>query len=67
MYNTNSRIKFKTSMLKSSLCDYSHAYIPVKGTMSVTALQAGVRDNGNKNVISKNSALHQQNKQYSNT
>ena len=26
-YNTNSKIKFKTSMLKSSLCDYSDAYM----------------------------------------
>ena len=26
-YNTNSRIKFKTSMLTSSLCNYSDAYI----------------------------------------
>ena len=25
MYNTNSQIKFKISMLKSSLCDYSDA------------------------------------------
>ena len=25
-YNTNSQIKFKTSMLKSSLCDYSDIY-----------------------------------------
>ena len=25
--NTNSQIKFKTTMLKSSLCDYSNAYI----------------------------------------
>ena len=24
--NTNSQIKFKTSMLRSSLCDYSDAY-----------------------------------------
>ena len=36
-YNTNSLIKFKTSMLNSSLCDYSNAYIPVKGTISVAA------------------------------
>ena len=28
-YNTNSQIKFKTSMLKSGLCDYSGAYIVV--------------------------------------
>ena len=27
-YDTNSQIKFKTSMLKSSLCDYSdHIYL----------------------------------------
>ena len=27
--------KFKTSMLRSSLCDYSHAYILVKVTITV--------------------------------
>ena len=27
-YNTNSQIKFKTSRLNSSLCDYSDEYIP---------------------------------------
>ena len=26
-YNTNDKIKFKTSMLRSRLCDYSEAYI----------------------------------------
>ena len=30
-HNVNSQIKFKTTMLKSSLCDYSDAYILVKG------------------------------------
>ena len=34
-YNVNSQIRFKTSMLKSSLCDYSNAYILVKGTTTV--------------------------------
>ena len=29
-YNVNSKSKFKTTMLKSSLCDYSDAYILVK-------------------------------------
>ena len=29
MYNTNSQFKFKTSMLKSGLCDYSDTYILV--------------------------------------
>ena len=32
-HNTNSQIKLKASMLKSSLCDYSDAYIAVEGTM----------------------------------
>ena len=32
--NTNSHIKVKKSMLKSSLCDYSDAYIFVKGIIS---------------------------------
>ena len=34
-YNVNSQIKFKTIMLKSSLCDYSDAYILVKGTIKL--------------------------------
>ena len=28
-YNTNSQINFKTTMLKSSICDYSDSYILV--------------------------------------
>ena len=35
-YNTNSQIRFKISMLKSSLCDYSDAYIFVSGTIRIT-------------------------------
>ena len=35
-YNPNSQIKFKTTMLKSSICDYSDAYILVKGTITIT-------------------------------
>ena len=34
-YNVNSQIKFKTTMLKAILCDYSDAYILVKRTVSV--------------------------------
>ena len=34
-HNTNSQVKFKTSMLKSSLCNYSDAYIHVTGTITV--------------------------------
>ena len=46
MYDTNSQTKFKTSMLKSSLCDYSDAYVLVKGTITVTlALAPAELDN----------------------
>ena len=38
-YNVNSQIKFNTTMLKSSLCDYSDAYILVKGTITITGEQ----------------------------
>ena len=57
-YNVNSQIKFKTTMLKSSLCDYSDAYILVKGTINVnnTAAQGAAANNDDKNVIFKNCA-----------
>ena len=57
-YNLNSHIKFKTTMLKSSLCDYSDAYILAKGTISVnnTAAQGAGANNTNKKVIFKNCA-----------
>ena len=50
---TNADIKFKTTMLKSDLCDYADAYIFVKGTITITgvgnddaARQADERDKG---------------------
>ena len=57
-YNVNSKIKFKATMLKSSLCDYSDAYILVKGTITVnnTAVADADASNTNKNVIFKNCA-----------
>ena len=39
-YNTNNQIRFKTSMLRTSLCDYSDAHILVKGTITVTSTAA---------------------------
>ena len=36
MYNTNSQIEFKTSMLKSNLRYYSDAYMLVSGTITIT-------------------------------
>ena len=35
-YGTGSDTKFKTTMLRSSLCDYADAYILVKGTKTIT-------------------------------
>ena len=35
-YTTGSDIKFKTTMLRSSLCDYADAYILVKWTITIT-------------------------------
>ena len=35
-YNTNSQIKFKTSILKWRICNYSDAYILETNSISVT-------------------------------
>ena len=57
-YNTNSQIKFKTSMLRTSLCDYNDAYILVNGTITITAAgdndAARRLDERNKGVIFNN-------------
>ena len=58
-YNVNSQIKFKTIMLKSSLCDYSDAYILVKRTIVVKgtiAAQGAAANNTDKKVIFKDRA-----------
>ena len=34
-YNVNKEIRFKASMLRSDLCDFSYAYIVVKGDITV--------------------------------
>ena len=55
-YNTNSQIKFKTSMLKSSLSDYNDAYIFVSGTITVAPQARDNTNNVNKEVVFKNCA-----------
>ena len=60
-YNENKSIRFKTPMLRSSLCDYSDACILVKGTITVTAPGVNndannIRDKKNRPVILKNNA-----------
>ena len=49
-YNVGSQIKLKTTMLKSSLCDYSDAHIHVRGTITVnnTAAECAAANNNNK-------------------
>ena len=57
-YSSNKQIRFKTAMLRSILCDYSDAYILVKGNISVnnTAADGAAANNTNKKVIFKNCA-----------
>ena len=57
-YDLGSQIKFKTTMLKSSICHYSDAYILVKGTITVNnaAAKGAAANNANKKVIFKNCA-----------
>ena len=54
-YSAGSDIRFKTTMLRSNLCDYADSYILVKGTITITgagadaaARQADERDKGAK-------------------
>ena len=47
-YNVNKEIRIKVSMLRSDLCDYSDAYIVVKGTITVVR----------SNVAQKTKVLH---------
>ena len=60
-YIENKSIRFKTPMLRLNLCDYSHAYILVKGTITVTVLGTNngannIRDKKNRPLILKNNA-----------
>ena len=60
-YNVNKDIRIKTSMLRSDLCDYSDAYIVVKGTTTVdkkafTTDDFEAPDNTAANVTATNTA-----------
>ena len=54
----NKQIRFKTTLIRSSLCDYSDAYILVKRNISLNNTAAAAADpkNRNKKVIFKNCA-----------
>ena len=54
VYNVNN---FKTTMVKASLCDYSDAYILVKGTITINNTGSdAVPNNRNKKVLFRNCA-----------
>ena len=58
-YNENKSIRFKAPMLRSNLCDYSDAYILVKGTITVNGVVNGAENDiarRNKPLILKNNA-----------
>ena len=58
--HTSNDIKFKITMLRSNLCDYTDAYILVKGTITITGAgddaAAKRLDERNKGAIFKNCA-----------
>ena len=58
-YNETNQVEFKTSMIRSNLCDYRHVYIHVKATITVTNTTASgtAANNRNKGVTFKNCAL----------
>ena len=53
-YKPGKQIRFKTSMLRSDLCDYSDAYIVVKGDITVEG--GHNRDRKNRFLAFKNNA-----------
>ena len=58
-YNENKSIRFKTPMLRSNLCNYSDAYILVKGTITVNGIVNGAENEilrRNRPLILKNNA-----------
>ena len=53
-YKPSKQIRFKTSMLRSDLCDFSDAYIVVKATITVTGINN--RSRKNRPLAFKNNA-----------
>ena len=49
-YSPNKQIRFKTAILRSSLCDNSDAYILVKGNITVNNTTAVAAGPNNRNI-----------------
>ena len=47
-YSSDKLIRFKTAMLRSSLCDYSDTYILVKGNITVNNTEGAAVNSTNK-------------------
>ena len=52
-YSVSKNIKFKTSILRLDLCDYSDAYIVVKAAVDLLAAAANEDDKAEKDVVFK--------------
>ena len=55
-YSPNKNIRFKTPMLISDLCEYSDAYIVVKGEINLLAAAENENDKAEQDVAFKNNA-----------
>ena len=56
-YKPGKQIRFKTSMLRSDLCDFSDAYIVAKGTITLTTTsRREIIDISNRFLAFKNNA-----------
>ena len=45
IYKPSKQIRFKTSLLRSDLCDFSNAYSVVKGRVTITATNKSSKNN----------------------
>ena len=55
-YSVSKNIKFKTSILRSDLCDYRDAHIILKGTIDLLAATGNKNNKAQKNVAFKNNS-----------
>ena len=54
LYNINKQIRFNTSWLRSDICDYSDAYIFIKGNITVEEVNNGEKHS--RNLVLKDNA-----------
>ena len=52
-YNKDCQVRFKTSMLKSNICDYSETYILVSKTLTIEPQEGDNPINKDKKIVLK--------------